>query len=174
MHNVFSLPFSQVANLNSNYYLILKLSTVNKIIINFLQTLMFTCLHSRDNMALMEGHVVIVSQSAACGTLFGGASNCVDLTWNPERTPQQHDRPRNTWRRDLEADVEETGHNWRRLERLIQDRRVWLSDVGGLCPRRGDEGFAWLIDWLTQVYIYVHSTFRSATIFYVELRSWEF
>ena len=44
-------------------------------------------------------------------------------------------------RRDLEADVKETGHRWRQLERLAQDRSAWQSHVGDLCPRGGEEGF---------------------------------
>ena len=38
------------------------------------------------------------------------------LTWNPEGK-RKRGRPRNTWRRDLEAGVKETGYTWRPLER---------------------------------------------------------
>ena len=44
-------------------------------------------------------------------------------------------------RRDLEADVKETGYTWKQLERLDQDRSAWMNHVGGLCSRRGDGGF---------------------------------
>ena len=33
------------------------------------------------------------------------------LTWNPDDN-RKRGRPRNTWRRDLEEDVKETGYTW--------------------------------------------------------------
>ena len=63
------------------------------------------------------------------------------LTWNPGV-------PRITWRRDLETHATITWYSWRQLGRLAQDRNAWRNHVGGLCPRRGDEGFDWLIAWL--------------------------
>ena len=57
------------------------------------------------------------------------------------RGENRRGRPRNTWRCDLEADVKETGYTWRQLERLAQDQSTWRIHVGGLYPRRGDEGF---------------------------------
>ena len=68
------------------------------------------------------------------------------LTWNPDGK-RKRGRPRNTWHRDLEADVKETGYTWRQLEKLPEDRSAWRSHVGGLCLRRGDVGFDWLIVW---------------------------
>ena len=62
------------------------------------------------------------------------------LTWNQEGK-RKIGRRKNTWRRDQEADVKETGYTRRQLEILAQDRSAWRSHVGGLCPRRGDEGF---------------------------------
>ncbi|MBN3275678.1 CFDP2 protein, partial [Polyodon spathula] len=59
------------------------------------------------------------------------------LTWNPQGK-RKRGRPRNTWRRDLEADMKRTGHTWGQLERLAQDRDGWRVFVGGLCPRRGN------------------------------------
>ena len=47
-------------------------------------------------------------------------------------------RPRNTWRRDLDADVKRSGHTWGQLENLAQDRDAWRALVRGLCPRLGD------------------------------------
>ena len=46
-------------------------------------------------------------------------------------------RPKNTWRRDLEADAKQTGCTWRELERIGQDRGRWRTVVDGLCPSRG-------------------------------------
>lgn len=57
------------------------------------------------------------------------------LTWNPQGK-RKRGRPRNTWRRDLEADVKQTGKTWGQLEKLAQNRDDWRELVGGLCPRR--------------------------------------
>ena len=43
---------------------------------------------------------------------------------------------KNTWRRDLEADITQTGLNWKQLERIAQYRRRWREVVHGLCSRR--------------------------------------
>ena len=71
-------------------------------------------------------------------TLRKPASNITrqSLSWNPQGK-RKRGRPRNSWRRDLEADVKSTGHSWGQLEKLAQDREVWRTLVGGLCPRRG-------------------------------------
>ena len=57
----------------------------------------------------------------------------------------------NTWRHDLGAHAKETGYTWRQLERSAQDRSARRNHVGGSCPRRGDEGFDWLIDWFIEL-----------------------
>ena len=36
------------------------------------------------------------------------------------------------------------GGSWRDL---AQDQSAWRSHVGGLCPRRGDKDFDWLLNW---------------------------
>ena len=45
-------------------------------------------------------------------------------------------RPKNTWRRDLEADITQTGLSWKQVERIAQDRRRWRDVVHGLCSSR--------------------------------------
>ena len=45
-------------------------------------------------------------------------------------------RPKNTWWRDLEADITQTGLSWKQLERIAQDRRRCRDVVHGLCSRR--------------------------------------
>ena len=63
--------------------------------------------------------------------------NCITrqaLTWNPQGR-RKRGRPKNTWRRDLQADVQRTGLTWRQLERTAQDRKSWRSLVDGLYPR---------------------------------------
>ncbi|KAK3759533.1 hypothetical protein RRG08_045818 [Elysia crispata] len=60
------------------------------------------------------------------------------LTWNPQGK-RKRGRPRNTWRRDLEADTKRLGHTWKQLESLAGDRDAWRTLVGGLCPTRGSQ-----------------------------------
>ena len=57
------------------------------------------------------------------------------LTWNPQGK-RKRGRPRNSWRRDLEADTREMGYTWSGIERLAQDRERWRAAVGGLYPQR--------------------------------------
>ncbi|KAI0214349.1 hypothetical protein LSAT2_000556 [Lamellibrachia satsuma] len=59
------------------------------------------------------------------------------LTWNPQGK-RRRGRPRNTWRRDIQADTRKMGYTWNQLERMTQDRGLWRSVVDGLCPKRGD------------------------------------
>ena len=59
------------------------------------------------------------------------------LTWNPQGK-RRRGRPRNTWRRDLQADTRKMGYTWNQLEKMAQDRGLWRSVVDGLCPKRGD------------------------------------
>ena len=72
-------------------------------------------------------------------TLRKPASNITRyaLFWNPQGR-RKRGRPRNTWRRDLDADVKRSGHTWGQLENLAQDRDAWRALVRGLCPKLGD------------------------------------
>jgi len=54
------------------------------------------------------------------------------LKWNPQGK-RKRGRPRNTWRRDLNADMKRMGKSWQELERAAQDRRLWRAVVDGLC-----------------------------------------
>ena len=58
------------------------------------------------------------------------------LTWNTHGK-RKRGRPKNTWRRDLEADAKQTGCTLRELERIAQDCGCWRTVVDGLCPSRG-------------------------------------
>ena len=71
-------------------------------------------------------------------TLRKSASNTTRqaLKWNPQGK-RKRGRPRNTWRRNLDADIE-MGNNWKQLERTAQDRALWRTVVSGLCSRRSD------------------------------------
>ena len=59
------------------------------------------------------------------------------LKWNPQGK-RKRGRPRNTWRRDLEADTKKTGYSWGHLERTAQDRGLWRTVVHGLCSGESD------------------------------------
>ena len=58
------------------------------------------------------------------------------LRWNPQGK-RKRGRPRNSWRRDLNADAKRMGLTWGQLERAARDRDSWRNLVGGLCPRGG-------------------------------------
>ena len=58
------------------------------------------------------------------------------LKWNPQGK-RKRGRPKNTWRRDVEAEMKSWGHTWNTLGRLAQDRTRWRKEiVDGLCSRR--------------------------------------
>ncbi|BFZ10456.1 hypothetical protein BsWGS_13495 [Bradybaena similaris] len=50
------------------------------------------------------------------------------LKWNPQGK-RKRGRPRNTWRRDLEADTTRMGYTWSQLERMAQDRGMWRAAI---------------------------------------------
>ena len=59
------------------------------------------------------------------------------LTWNPQGKRRQG-RPRNTWRRELHANIKELGMGWPTIVKEAQDRRRWRAVVNGLCSRRSE------------------------------------
>ena len=56
------------------------------------------------------------------------------LSWNPQGK-RKRGRPRNTWRRDLTKNVQETGMGWRQLVTTAQNRSRWRAVVDGLASR---------------------------------------
>ena len=58
------------------------------------------------------------------------------LTWNPQGK-RKRGRPRNSWRRDTEAEMTEQGLNWTRAVRSAQNRVRWRGVVDGLCSSKG-------------------------------------
>ncbi|VDO77704.1 unnamed protein product, partial [Schistosoma mattheei] len=54
------------------------------------------------------------------------------LTWNPEGK-RKRGRPKNTLRREIDADMKRMNYNWKELERVAQDRVGWRMVVSGLC-----------------------------------------
>ncbi|CAH8589616.1 unnamed protein product [Schistosoma haematobium] len=63
------------------------------------------------------------------------SSNCITrqaLTWNPEGK-RKRGRPKNTLRREIEADMKRMNNNWKELGRIAQDRVEQRMLVNGLC-----------------------------------------
>ncbi|VDP28842.1 unnamed protein product [Schistosoma margrebowiei] len=63
------------------------------------------------------------------------SSNCITrqaLTWNREQK-RKRGRPKITLRRIIEADMKRMNRDWKKLERIAQDRVGWRMLVSGLC-----------------------------------------
>ena len=58
------------------------------------------------------------------------------LDWNPQGK-RSRGRPRGTWRRVIENDVQRSGKTWNNVKKLAQDREGWKVCVGGLYPDLG-------------------------------------
>ena len=58
------------------------------------------------------------------------------LDWNPQGK-RTRGRPRLTWRRIREGDVERSGKSWKEIKKIAQDRKEWKAFVGGLYPGTG-------------------------------------
>ena len=54
------------------------------------------------------------------------------LRWNPQGK-RSKGRPRTTWRRELEAEMNREKKRWNDLEVLAGDRVEWRVFVDGLC-----------------------------------------
>lgn len=65
--------------------------------------------------------------------LFAFTSCCQALIWNP-----QGNRPRNTWRREVEADTKKTGIGWSELKKTTQNRMWWRFVNGPMCFLKSD------------------------------------
>ena len=59
------------------------------------------------------------------------------LQWNPQGT-RTKGRPRETWKRSMDRDMQERGMNWNELKKKAQDRDQWRLPVRGLSPDKGD------------------------------------
>ena len=58
------------------------------------------------------------------------------LTWNPQGK-RSRGRPKNSWRRDLQADTKRLGGTWSQIEKNASDRNLWRTLVDGLYPGKG-------------------------------------
>ena len=54
------------------------------------------------------------------------------LFWNPQGK-RSRGRPRQTWRRELEADMKRIGKTWKELEGMARERKSWKKFVEDLC-----------------------------------------
>ena len=61
------------------------------------------------------------------------------LTLNPQGK-RKRGRPRNSWRRDTEAELKQQGTNWTGMARAAQNRVQWRGVVDGLCST-GSDGY---------------------------------
>ena len=59
------------------------------------------------------------------------------LTWNPQGK-RKRGRPKNSWRRDTEAELKRHGSSWGKAEKEALDRAGWRRVVDGLCTTRSD------------------------------------
>ena len=59
------------------------------------------------------------------------------LAWNPQGK-RKRGRPRNSWRRDTEAQLKKQGKNWSEAARIAQNRVRWRTVVDGLCSTKSD------------------------------------
>ena len=59
------------------------------------------------------------------------------LNWNPQGK-RKRGRPRNSWRRDTEAELKQQVTNWSGMTRAAQNRVWWRGVVDGLCSTGSD------------------------------------
>ena len=55
------------------------------------------------------------------------------LTWNPQGK-RKRGRPRNSWRRDTEAELKQLGTNWSGMTRAVQNRVRWRGSLMAYAP----------------------------------------
>ena len=60
------------------------------------------------------------------------------LDWNPQGK-RKVGRPRQTWRRSIDAEMRAAGMVWAELKRISQNRVRWRSAVAALCSPRNSE-----------------------------------
>ena len=55
------------------------------------------------------------------------------LRWTTDSGRRKRGRPRETWRRTIEAEMRTAGKTWKELEKAAMDREQWKSLVSALC-----------------------------------------
>ena len=54
------------------------------------------------------------------------------LTWNPQGK-RKPGRPKNSWKRSVEAELKEKGTSWKEAEKIAQRRTSWKKFINDLC-----------------------------------------
>jgi hypothetical protein len=57
------------------------------------------------------------------------------LDWNPQDT-RKRGRPRTTWKRTIERELQKVGTSWKGAKGLALDRTKWKSFMKALCSHR--------------------------------------
>ena len=68
------------------------------------------------------------------GHVIRGGSDSITKTalhWTPEGK-RKRGRPKNTWRRTVEAELKTLNHSWGTVEKLARDRQEWRTFVAAL------------------------------------------
>ena len=55
------------------------------------------------------------------------------LRWTSDSGRRRRRRPRETWRRTIEAKMRTAGKTWKELEKAAMDREQWKSLISALC-----------------------------------------
>ena len=73
-------------------------------------------------------------------TLRKGQNNisCQALDWNPQGK-RKRGRPRNTWKRTTEAELNNINISWKEVKTQAKDRKKWRTVVSALCSTRSEE-----------------------------------
>ena len=97
-------------------------------------------LWDKTNQTPMETEIKKRKWSWIGHTLRKPASNTTRqaLDWNPQGK-RKVGRPRQTWRRSIEAEAKAAGMTWAELKRTSQNRVRWRSIVAALCSTRNQE-----------------------------------
>ena len=64
------------------------------------------------------------------------------LRWTPDSGRRKRGRPRQTWRRTIEAEMKTVRKTWKELEKTAMDREQWKSLVSALCATWAQWGVA--------------------------------
>jgi uncharacterized NAD(P)/FAD-binding protein YdhS len=62
------------------------------------------------------------------------------LKWNPQGT-RKVERPKQTWRKTVEAEAKTAGWTWAQMEKTSQNRVRWRSVVAALCSTRSCKAY---------------------------------
>ena len=93
--------------------------------------------NKQTNKQTKEKAAQEIELSGCLKVLLISSTTLQALTWNPQGK-RKRGRPRNSWRRDTEAELKQQGTNWSGMARAAQNRVRWLGVVDGLCSTGSD------------------------------------